>query len=64
MPRIGRSGFLGISRGQARAGTVPQVHSGLVGDGVARGPVGLEGLPGQGVQGDGATGMQRALKSA
>lgn len=63
MPRIGRSGFLGISRGQARAGTVSRVHPGLV-DAVARGPVGLEGLPGQGEQGDGATGTQRALKFA
>lgn len=64
MPTIGRSGFLGISRRQARAGTVSRVHPGLVGDALARGPVRLEGLLGQGVPGAGATGMQRALQSA
>lgn len=64
MRRMGRCGFLGISKGQARAGTVPQVHPDLVGDALARSPIELEGLPGQGAQGDGEAGRQRALQSA
>lgn len=63
-PGMGRCSFLGISRGQARAETVPQVHPGLIEGALAGGPTGLEGLPGQGAQGDGAVGRQRALQSA